>query len=229
MNREIMLMDGVAKSYKGKNGTVAVFGDVNLRLERGAFVALQGASGCGKTTLLLIAGALLEPDRGRVELEGRDLYAMNEKERAKLRSHTIGFVFQQFHLIPYLTVFENVLAASLGNGGGKAVKRAGELIDHFGLRHRLHHFPAELSMGEKQRTALARALLNEPSILLADEPTGNLDEDNSDIVLRHVQEFASGGGAVFLVTHDQRAAKYAQTLYTLHEGALTNQLEQQFA
>jgi len=152
-----------------------------------------------------------------------DPYTLSPDKRATLRGERIGFVFQQFHLVPYLSVLDNVLAAALATGTStdSAVnERARALVDQFGLSHRRHHVPNSLSSGERQRTALARALLNEPSHLLADEPTGNLDRENSEIVLNAFSDFASAGGTVLLVTHDDHAASRAQALLTMRDGKL---------
>jgi putative ABC transport system ATP-binding protein len=197
------------KTYRGGSGNVVAVDGLSLSLDAGEFVAVQGPSGCGKSTVLLLAGGLLAPESGNVLVGGEDPYSLSADARSKFRAKNIGFVFQQFHLIPYLSVLDNVLAPSIATGATGLDSRARELIDRFGLSHRIHHVPGELSSGERQRTALARALLNKPKLLLADEPTGNLDADNASAVLKHLREFASAGGAVLLVTHDARAAAAA--------------------
>jgi putative ABC transport system ATP-binding protein len=184
-------------------------------------VAVQGPSGCGKTTLLLAAGGLLQPSNGRVLIDGQDPYAFSPEQRARFRGQKIGFVFQQFHLIPFLSVLDNILAPTLAFPTPDAPEHARELIAHFGLQDRVHHVSASLSTGERQRTALARALLNRPKLLLADEPTGNLDGDNGVIVLNCLAEFAKNGGAVLLVTHDSAAVQAAHRVVCLCEGKLT--------
>ena len=212
----------VGKTYRKTRGTVEALAGVSLAVDAGELVVVQGPSGCGKSTLLLAAGGLLEPDTGSVRIEGRDLYALSSEQRARLRAGKIGFIFQQFHLVPYLSVLENVLAPSLAAPVAGGRERARELIVRFGLGERLEHLPAELSTGERQRTALARALLNQPKLLLADEPTGNLDQKNSDLVLQHLADFARSGGAVLLVTHDADASRQAQRVIRLERGrALT--------
>ncbi|MFB3891554.1 MAG: ABC transporter ATP-binding protein [Phycisphaerae bacterium] len=209
----------LAKSYRKSGRTVDVLAGAGLNLEAGQFVAVQGASGCGKTTLLLIAGGLMAPDSGGVLIDGRDPYAMSAEQRAAFRATTVGFVFQQFHLVPYLSVLDNVRSPSLA-AGGDGRDRAAELIEHFGLSGRAHHLPSELSTGERQRAALARALLNRPKLLLADEPTGNLDANNAKVVLGYLGEFAASGGAVLLVTHDVNAAAHAQRTLHLKDGRI---------
>ena len=167
-----------------------------------------------------MAGSLLAPDQGTVRIEGEDPARLSPEARARFRAAKIGFVFQQFHLVPYLSVEENVLAPALATPSAEAGGRARELIARFGLANRAHHRPAELSTGERQRTAMARALLNRPQLLLADEPTGNLDRENGDIVLRCLREFAQSGGAVLLVTHDPSLATHPDRFLRLQEGRL---------
>ncbi|HET6427677.1 MAG TPA: ATP-binding cassette domain-containing protein [Phycisphaerae bacterium] len=210
----------VSKLYRRPDGTVTALRDVSLKLGAGDFLAVQGHSGSGKTTLLLSAGALLAPDAGKVLLAGEDPYALSPERRAALRGRKIGFVFQQFHLVSYLSVRENVLAPSLAVEADGSAARADELIARFGLSDRVNHLPAELSTGERQRVALARALLNRPSLLLADEPTGNLDAANARTVLDALAEFADAGGAVLLVTHHDDAAAAARRIVRLTNGKL---------
>ncbi len=219
----MLKLDNITKTYRGGDGEVRAIEGVSLAVAAGEFLAVCGPSGCGKTTLLLAAGALLAPDSGRVEIDGRDPYAMSPNDRAALRAGAVGFIFQQFHLVPYLTVMDNVLAASLAAGGGDLGPRAEQLIERFGLADRARHVPAELSTGERQRTALARALLNKPKLLLADEPTGNLDEKNAEGVLAALGEFAESGGAVLLVTHSRQAADHAQKTVHLASGRLRDE------
>jgi ABC-type lipoprotein export system ATPase subunit len=215
----MLSIDGVCKIYRGAQ-TVEALRDIHLRLEPGDFVAVQGPSGCGKTTLLLIAGGLLEPDAGQVCLAGEHVYGLSPERRARWRAENIGFVFQQFHLVPYLSVRENVLAPSLATASPDAWMRADALLDRFGMIARERHVPSALSTGERQRTALARALLNRPRLLLADEPTGNLDEANAGQVLEHLAGFAAEGGAVLLVTHSPRAASLAKRTVRMERGLI---------
>ena len=216
---DILIIDDVAKTYRARDGSkVAVLNQVSLSIEPGQFKVVHGASGSGKTTLLLAAGGLLRPDSGSVQVCGTDLYALSQEKRSRFRGAHIGFVFQQFHLIPYLNVLENVLAPTLAVADAEARARAVELVDLLGLSHRLKHPPADLSTGERQRVALARALLNQPKLVLADEPTGNLDAANAAIVIGHLREFTRRGGAVLLATHDDRIE--AVERYELVQGAL---------
>ena len=210
----------LCKYYQGPNETVRALDSVSLHVTTGEFVAVQGASGCGKTTLLLAAGGLLEPDSGKVAIKEQNPYHLSPDDRAHFRASSIGFVFQQFYLVSYLSVMDNVLAPSLALANSDARKRAGELIERFNLTHRTGHIPSELSTGERQRAALARALLNSPGLLLADEPTGNLDKDNADVVLSYFVKFAATGGSVLMVTHSETAANYAHRILHLKDGKI---------
>ncbi|HDP34281.1 MAG TPA: ABC transporter ATP-binding protein [Candidatus Hydrogenedentes bacterium] len=217
---EILRLENVAKRFGEGDSSVAALLDVSLHLASGAFTAIRGPSGCGKTTLLLTAGGLLKPDVGGAVVSGQSLYALSVEKRAAFRAAHIGFVFQQFHLIPYLTVLENVLTPLLKNKRGTGRARAEELLNRFNLAGHARKFPAQLSTGERQRVALARALINHPSVLLADEPTGNLDEENGEAALNALSDFARQGGAVLLVTHDQKAAQRADCVMEMRNGAL---------
>jgi len=231
----LLELRGIHKTYHGAaGGQVQALRDVSLQLDAAQFVAIRGPSGCGKSSLLMTAGTLLAPDSGEVLIQGEQPYQMSSDRRATFRAEHLGFVFQQFHLVPYLSVLENVLAARIalpvgaasaggaGGAGGAAEsddqQRARELLEQFGLGDRLGHTPNQLSSGERQRCALARALLNRPALLLADEPTGNLDPENSAIVLRALRQFADGGGAVLLVTHDDQASTAADRTLNMNSG-----------
>jgi putative ABC transport system ATP-binding protein len=203
-------LTNVSKSYRGQNGPISALAGVTLCVAPGEFVAVRGPSGCGKTTLLLTAGGLLRPDAGQVMIDGHDIYALGAEALARLRATYIGFVFQQFHLVPYLSVVENILAPALALPRSDVRRRADQLMETFSLTDRRHHVPAQLSTGERQRTALARALLQQPKLLLADEPTGNLDPDNGRAVLDCLAAHAKAGGSVLLVTHEPQAAAVAQ-------------------
>lgn len=217
----LLQIECLSKSYLGPQRPVSALDDVSLSLGAGEFVAVQGPSGCGKTTLLLAAGGLLQPTRGRVLLNGQDPYAMSPGPRAQFRAVNVGFVFQQFHLVPYLDVLDNILTPTLAlAANGNARKRALELAEQFGLKERLDHVPRALSTGERQRVALARAMLNRPKLLLADEPTGNLDEQNGLIVMRCLAEFARNGGGVLLVSHEPQAGDHASRVVRMEGGKI---------
>ena len=211
----MLQLKNIYKSYNKDNKPVQVLNNFSLSINKGECVAVQGSSGCGKTTMLLIAGGLLQPDKGQVRVEGKDIYTVSADERAGFRAANIGFVFQQYHLIPYLTIMENVLTPNLSGSIRIPRQKAIELLDYLGLQHRADHVPGELSVGEKQRTALARALLNQPEILLADEITGNLDENNIAIVLHYLGEYKKKGGTILLVTHDSATARQADRIIHL--------------
>ena len=201
----------VSKVYRKSGREIWALDGLSLSVSRGEFVAVRGASGSGKTTLLLTMGGMIRPTAGQVLLDGEDLYSLPARRRARLRGEKIGFVFQMFHLLGYLSVLENVRSACLVGGrrpGGK--DRAVELLEHVGLGDRLAHRPGELSAGEKQRVAMARALMRRPELILADEPTGNLDPDSASAVMSYLGEYHRDGGTVLLVTHESVAADHAQ-------------------
>ena len=213
----------VSKIHPTRNGPVKSLDDVSLHIRPGEFVALRGPSGCGKTTLLLTAGAMLRPSQGQVTVRDRDLEPLSSGERAAFRARNIGFVFQMFHLVPYLDLLGNVVLPALSSGLPKAeaATRARELLDRLGLTPRLGHRPADLSTGERQRAAIARALLNRPALLLADEPTGNLDPANEREVFGHLREFHRAGGTVVVVTHGNTANEYADRVIEMQAGRIT--------
>jgi len=214
----MLKLDQVSKTYAGHGREVAAVNQVALHIPAGQSVALQGPSGCGKTTMLLMSGALLRPTSGTVLIAGADPYVLSPNERSAFRARHIGFVFQQFHLLPYLNVVQNILTANVPAQRQDAQDRAAQLIEQFRLQDRVQHTPAELSVGEKQRVALARAVFNEPALVLADEPTGNLDPDNAQIVLEALRTYADNGAAVLIVTHDPIAAASAHRIVHLEQG-----------
>lgn len=213
-------LENVAKIYRTRTGEVKALDDISLRINEGEFAVLRGPSGSGKTTLLMTIAGMQHTTGGKVSVAQNNLYAMSAQARAKFRAANIGFVFQMFHLIPYLNVVENVVLA-----GGAAVDknkkaRADELIQQFGLAGRNLHKPAQLSAGEKQRVAIARALLNQPKIVLADEPTGNLDPDNAAVVVRCLSDFHRSGGTVIFATHGAEAEGFADRIIHLRNGRI---------
>lgn len=214
----ILKVENIYKTFSRADSPVKALDGVSLSVSEGELVSVNGPSGCGKTTLLLAAGGLLGPDEGRVTLDGLDLYSASREKRAEARRVKAGFVFQQFYLVPYLDVLENASLPALGDPG--AGERAMGLISRFNLGDRLNHKPSELSTGERQRTALVRALINGPKLLLADEPTGNLDDMNAGEVMEALSSFASEGGGVLLVSHDRRTAVHATRSYIMEKGKL---------
>jgi len=222
MTENLLQISSLEKHYPAQGGKVVpVLRGLALTLRPGAFVALRGPSGCGKTTLLLCAGALLRPAAGTVLIDGCDPYALSAAARSAFRAAHVGFVFQNFHLVPYLSVLDNILLCGLAAAPQPALAtRAIDMLDKLGLSHRLRHRPAELSTGEQQRVALVRALAGGANLILADEPTGNLDAANSRILLDTLADFASQGGAVLMVTHEPAASDRAFTRLDMRDGYL---------
>jgi putative ABC transport system ATP-binding protein len=193
---------------------------VSFTLDRGEWVAAMGPSGSGKSTLLNIIGCLDTPDEGRVIVDGQDLTRLSAAERARFRAERVGFVFQQYHLVPYLTALENVMLAQYFHSLADEAE-ATDALRRVGLGDRLSHLPSQLSGGEQQRVCIARALINQPDLILADEPTGNLDEVNEAIVLSLFADLHREGRTVLMVTHDQEVARMADRRIELHHGRLT--------
>ncbi len=211
-------MRGIKKRY----GLTQALRNVNLEIREGEFVAIMGPSGSGKSTLLRIIGLLERPDGGKYYLMGRDTEKFSEKERDLLRRNFFGFVFQQFLLIPYLTALENVYIPLMISGIGlrEGFRRAEEMLKKLGLEKRLRHFPNQLSGGEQQRVAIARALINNPKIILADEPTGNLDSKTARDVMEIFKKLNSEGKTIVLVTHDKEVASYAERIVYMRDGEI---------
>ncbi len=211
-------LENVSKVYATRRGDVRALQDVSLTVDRGQYAAICGPSGCGKSTLLSLIGGLALPTAGSITVDEMPISTASSADRARFRAQHIGFVFQMFHLFPFLNVLDNIMVAAAEPRDGETLDYARQLVEQFGLLARCHHRPAQLSIGERQRVAMARALLNRPSILLADEPTGNLDPHNATLVLDEIDRFHQAGGTVLLVTHESPAAARAQTAIFLHEG-----------
>lgn len=220
----MLRMEGVSKSYNHRTSAVTALRDAHVRMNRGDYVSIVGPSGSGKSTLLLMLGGMLSPTHGRVFVDGASLYDMTPNERAAFRKKNIGFVFQTFNLVPYLTALENVQIPLFLAGKDEAVQRdrATELLERVGLGDRLDHKPSELSVGQQQRVALARVLANDPVVILADEPTGNLDPETGRQVIDFFDELNDEGRTIVMVTHDPRAAERARTTLRLVEGTVLN-------
>jgi ABC-type lipoprotein export system ATPase subunit len=214
--------EGVHKHYRTANGEVRALNGVTLAIDDGEYVAVQGHSGSGKSTLLALAGGLALPTEGLVAVGGDEVSAMPSAARARFRAEHVGFVFQLFHLLPYLNIVDNVRIAALDPHSSQAKHDAEALLDKFGLHERKTHRPAQLSAGERQRVAMARALLNGPKLLLADEPTGNLDPENAKSVLDAIDGFHAAGGTVLLVTHHAEAAGRAARIISLSSGQVVD-------
>lgn len=217
----ILRVQHLSKSYAIPNGKLDVLHDVNLEVERGTFVAITGSSGSGKTTLLALLGALDTPDSGEIWLDGNAVHALRGVAAADFRREKIGFVFQLFYLLPNLTALENVMAPLLPYRkqlNFDLKKRAKELLERVGLGQRMGHAPARLSGGEQQRVAIARALINRPTVLLADEPTGNLDPTTGAEVLEILRELQkTGSQTLIMVTHDPQIAAMADRRIELQQ------------
>jgi ABC-type lipoprotein export system ATPase subunit len=214
----MLKFENVTKVYYKNGLEIRALDNFSFLAGKGEFIAIQGPSGCGKTTLLLAAGGLLRPKSGKIIVNREDIYSLSMEKRASFRSQNIGFVFQQYHLIPYLTVLENIKVSVLAQKREIPERKITELVELLGLQNREKHIPAELSAGEKQRTALARALLFNPGVLLADEITGNLDEVNVDIVMNCLDDYKNSGGTILMVTHDKNLCKKADSIIFIESG-----------
>ena len=213
-------LENVIKKYERHGQEVTALDETNLEIPDNDFVAIVGPSGSGKTTMLSLLGGMLAPSSGRVVLDGISLYALSVKERTKVRSTKIGFVFQTFNLIPWLTAQENVQIPLVLSGCSvpQQQERAAAMLEKVGLAERMRHKPNELSQGQQQRVALARTLANDPQIILADEPTGNLDPETREQVMEYLTEFHQDGRTIVMVTHDEAAAKFATRTIRLVSG-----------
>ncbi len=224
----MIVLEKVSKFYRKPPGIIKALDEIDLKVERNEFAVIQGPSGSGKTTLLLMIGGMLRPTSGRLNVSGMDPYNSDHKTRLRFRADKIGFVFQLFHLIPYLNVLENVLLPS-GRRGGRSEEirsRARSLLKRLNLEGRSTHFPGELSAGEKQRTAIARAMCNLPEIMLADEPTGNLDPENAAIIAKCLAEIHSEGCTVIVATHGRDFDPFAERIIRLEQGRISSKREQ---
>jgi putative ABC transport system ATP-binding protein len=226
MNEAIPLihMEAVKKVFVTDDVETHALEGINLDISRGEYVSISGPSGCGKSTLLAILGLLDSPTAGAYVLSGRPVQDLNRTERARIRNREIGFIFQAFNLIGDLTVYENVELPLTYRGMGSAERgrRAQEALERVGMAHRMKHYPAQLSGGQQQRVAVARALAGDPSILLADEPTGNLDSANGEAVMQLLTDLHKGGATICMVTHDARYARCAERSIDLFDGRITN-------
>lgn len=223
---KILKITGLEKTYTSGNKQLTVLHDISFEVAKGQTFSIVGPSGSGKTTLLGLCAGLDQPNTGRVELCGQDLNNLNEDERAQLRNKEVGFIFQNFQLLPTLTALENVSVPLELQGAKDAVKKSKVLLEKVGLGDRVHHYPSQLSGGEQQRVALARAFANSPSILFADEPTGNLDDDTGEKVIQLLLDLnKENGTTLVIITHDMELANRTQQILRLRGGKIvTNQL-----
>ena len=214
----------IHKVYEESKKPLPVLKGINLKIEKGEFVAVVGPSGAGKSTFLHLLGGLDSPTSGEIIFQGEDIYKLSDEELAGARNKKIGFVFQFYHLLSEFTVLENVLLPGLiGNGKADKVKKGAlELLEKVGLSSRIDYFPSQLSGGEKQRVAVARSLINNPSLLLCDEPTGNLDSHSGEGIIALIKDINNKNNmTVVLVTHNMELAKLAEKIYNLKDGLLS--------
>lgn len=221
---DLITLNTVSKTYRRGREQVHALDAVDLNIQQGEFVAVVGPSGSGKSTLLNIIGAMDQPDTGQVTIAGQETTALNEKGLTFLRADTIGFVFQQFFLQPTLTARENVLLPTLFTRQKHLESRADELLARVGLAERADHLPDELSGGEMQRVAIARALINKPKVLLADEPTGNLDSQNARAIYALLDELHNDGLTIITVTHSEELASRTERRLHLHDGRIVDDI-----
>lgn len=215
-------LKNVTKTYERRGQIVNALNETSLTIGDNEFIALVGPSGSGKTTMLSLLGGMMAPTSGEVLFRGESLYDMSLAERTNLRLKSLGFVFQSFNLVSWLSAIENVqVPLSLaGESASVQQERAAELLSRVGLSDRMHHLPSELSQGQQQRVALARTLANDPQIILADEPTGNLDPESREQIMNLLSEFQNEGRSIVMVTHDQHAAEYAERSLRLVGGLI---------
>ena len=221
----IIRLDGIKKIFFTDELETHALDDINLQIKRGEFVAIAGPSGCGKSTLLSILGLLDSPSEGNYTLNGNAVANLDHAERARIRNREVGFIFQSFNLIGDLTVFENVELPLTYRGmtGTERKQRVEAALHKVGMSHRSKHYPSQLSGGQQQRVAVARALAGKPSMLLADEPTGNLDSKNGDAVMQLLSELHREGATICMVTHDPRFARHADRKVHLFDGRVVNE------
>ncbi|NTV75649.1 MAG: ABC transporter ATP-binding protein [Holophaga sp.] len=223
--RSIIQLDAIRKVFTTDEVETHALSDIHLEIQEGEFISIAGPSGCGKSTLLSILGLLDTPTHGHYTLNGKAVAGLNLSERARIRNHEIGFIFQSFNLIGDLTVYENVELPLVYRGLplGERRTRVMEALEEVGMSHRSKHLPSQLSGGQQQRVAVARAVGGRPSILLADEPTGNLDSTNGDAVMDLLKELHRRGSTICMVTHDQRFAQHADRTIHLFDGRVVEE------
>jgi len=221
----LIKLEGVSKVFYTDEVETHALATVHLEIGRGEYISIAGPSGCGKTTLLSLLGLLDTPSEGKYFLDGKDVSNLTASERARVRNREIGFIFQAFNLIGDLTVFENVELPLTyrGMSSGERKQRVQEALERVGMSHRMKHYPSQLSGGQQQRVAVARAVCGSPSILLADEPTGNLDSKNGESVMGLLQELHKEGATICMVTHDPRYARHAERSIHLFDGRVVEE------
>jgi len=222
MNQEVIRIKGIKKIYKVGNQEVRALNGVDIQINKNEYVAIMGPSGSGKSTMMNILGCLDSPSEGEYILNGTDVSKMDDNELAVIRNKEIGFIFQSFNLLPRYTALDNVALPLIYSGESreKREERAKVALENVDLKDRMHHKPNELSGGQRQRVAVARALVNNPSIILADEPTGNLDTKTSIDIMKLFEEIHEQGNTVILVTHEEDIAKHAKRIIRLRDGII---------
>jgi putative ABC transport system ATP-binding protein len=222
--KTVIELQGVSRVFETEDVRTHALDDVNLRIERGEYIAISGPSGCGKSTLLSILGLLDSPTVGAYLLDGQPVTSLDAKARAQVRNRQIGFIFQSFNLLGDLSVVENVALPLTYRGMSSAdrMTHAERALERVGMSHRAKHFPSQLSGGQQQRVAVARAVAGDPAILLADEPTGNLDSRNGEAVMKLLSELHAGGATICMVTHDPRFAEHAKRVIHLLDGKIVD-------
>jgi putative ABC transport system ATP-binding protein len=225
MSEPLIALEGIKKVFYTDEVETHALSDIHLEIRKGEYVAIAGPSGCGKTTLLSILGLLDSPTEGNYTLDGQPVSRLSASDRARVRNRQIGFIFQAFNLIGDLTVYENVELPLTyrGMAADDRRKRVQAALERVGMSHRMKHFPAQLSGGQQQRVAVARAVTGDPAILLADEPTGNLDSTNGEAVMELLRELHQGGATICMVTHDARYARHAERSVHLFDGKVVEE------
>jgi putative ABC transport system ATP-binding protein len=223
--QSLIHLDGVTKVFTTDEVETHALAGIHIEIKKGEYISIAGPSGCGKSTLLAILGLLDSPSEGTYVLNGKPVQNLKLSERARIRNREIGFIFQAFNLIGDLTVYENVELPLTYRGmpGAERKKRVHDALERVGMGHRVKHYPSQLSGGQQQRVAVARALAGDPSILLADEPTGNLDSTNGEAVMDLMRELHRGGATICIVTHDPRYARYADRSIRLFDGRIVEE------
>ena len=217
-------MNSICKSYRNIGFETRVLEDVTLHIKKGEYVSLMGPSGAGKSTLMAIMGCLSQPTSGEYILDGEEVGTLNDRKLSRVRNEKIGFVFQAFHLLPGVTALENVILPLVyaKRPPSNIKERARELLAKVGMEHRLHHTPGQLSGGEQQRVTIARSLINDPRIILADEPTGNLDSKNGIEIMKTFDNLIKEGKTIVLITHDLEVAQHAGRIVSIRDGQIAS-------
>ena len=228
LNASLIKLEGVKKVFYTDEVETHALSEIHLEILKGQYISIAGPSGCGKSTLLSILGLLDSPTDGNYSLNGQPVANLSISDRTRIRNREIGFIFQAFNLIGDLTVYENVELPLTYRGTGSAERKqkVQQALERVGMAHRMRHYPSQLSGGQQQRVAVARALVGDPLILMADEPTGNLDSKNGEAVMELLRELHRGGATICMVTHDQRYANFAERTIHLFDGRIVEESQE---